>query len=96
MTRCRVRVQRDRRLGERGPHALKLRLRVRELFRRHPGRSGTAAARLVISGMNNRDVADTLVVSPKTVTYHLGHVFAKLGVKSRAQCSMWRPAGRCC
>jgi hypothetical protein len=49
------------------------------------GQPGIAAGRLVISGMSNRDVAETLVVSPKMVTDHLGHVFAKLGVKSRAQ-----------
>lgn len=36
-------------------------------------------------GLANRQVAAELVVSPKTVEYHLGHVFAKLGVRSRTQ-----------
>ncbi|WP_137158651.1 helix-turn-helix transcriptional regulator [Blastococcus sp. CCUG 61487] len=42
-------------------------------------------ARLVADGLTNRQVAEELVVSVKTVEYHLGHVFAKLGMRSRAQ-----------
>ena len=45
----------------------------------------TAVARLVSLGHSNQQVADLLYLSPKTVAYHLGHVYAKLGVKSRAQ-----------
>jgi len=44
-----------------------------------------AVARLVTSGLTNRQVAQELVVSVKTVEYHLGHLFAKLGVTSRTQ-----------
>ena len=32
----------------------------------------------------NRDVADILGMSPRTVTKHLEHVFEKLGVETRA------------
>lgn len=42
-------------------------------------------ARRVADGLDNREVARQLFVSVKTVEYHLGHVYAKLGVQSRAQ-----------
>ncbi|WP_157518482.1 helix-turn-helix transcriptional regulator [Herbidospora mongoliensis] len=45
----------------------------------------TTVAGLVASGLTNRQVARELVLSVKTVEYHLGHVYAKLGVGSRAQ-----------
>ena len=44
-----------------------------------------AVARLVCSGKTNREVAAELVVSVKTVGYHLGNTYAKLGVNSRTQ-----------
>jgi len=44
-----------------------------------------AVARLVTAGLSNRQVARELVVSVKTVEYHLGHVYAKLQVTSRGQ-----------
>jgi DNA-binding NarL/FixJ family response regulator len=42
-------------------------------------------ARLAAKGLSNREVAAELVVSIKTVEYHLRNAFAKLGVKSRRQ-----------
>lgn len=42
-------------------------------------------ARLVAAGMTNRQVAEELVVSPKTVEYHLANVYAKVGVVNRTQ-----------
>jgi DNA-binding CsgD family transcriptional regulator/DNA-binding Lrp family transcriptional regulator len=42
-----------------------------------------AVADLVADGLTNREVAKRLFVSHNTVTTHLRHVFAKLGVKSR-------------
>ena len=42
-------------------------------------------ARLVASGMSNREAAAQLYLSPKTVEYHLAHAFTKLGVRSRHQ-----------
>jgi DNA-binding NarL/FixJ family response regulator len=44
-----------------------------------------AVARLVAEGRTNREVAAELVVSGKTVEFHLRNVFAKLGVTSRSQ-----------
>jgi DNA-binding CsgD family transcriptional regulator len=42
-------------------------------------------ARLVCMGRSNREVADELVLSVKTVGYHLSNVYHKLGVHSRTQ-----------
>ena len=42
-----------------------------------------AVARLVITGHSNRQTAAELYVSVKTVESHLGHIFAKLGIRSR-------------
>ena len=44
-----------------------------------------AVARLVALGMSNRQVASELFVSVKTVQFHLGHIYAKLGLSSRAE-----------
>jgi DNA-binding CsgD family transcriptional regulator len=41
----------------------------------------------VAEGMSNRQIATALFVSPKTVEYHLGKVYAKLHVSSRTQLS---------
>ena len=35
-------------------------------------------------GKTNRDIGDTLGMSPRTVNKHLEHVFEKLGVETRA------------
>ena len=42
-------------------------------------------ARLVASGLSNREAAAQLYLSPKTVEYHLAHAYTKLGVHSRHQ-----------
>jgi DNA-binding CsgD family transcriptional regulator len=44
-----------------------------------------AVARLVAVGMSNRHVASELFISIKTVQFHLTHIYAKLGVGSRAE-----------
>jgi len=41
----------------------------------------------VASGLSNRDVAAHLFLSPRTVEYHLGKVYSRLGVTSRAELS---------
>lgn len=40
--------------------------------------------RLVASGATNREIADTLVISEKTVARHAANIFTKLGVSTRA------------
>jgi DNA-binding CsgD family transcriptional regulator len=42
-------------------------------------------AGLVCAGRTNREIADELVLSVKTVGYHLGNVYTKLDVHSRTQ-----------
>jgi DNA-binding CsgD family transcriptional regulator len=44
-----------------------------------------AVTRLVAGGQTNRQAAAELVVSVKTIEYHLGNAYAKLGVTSRTQ-----------
>lgn len=45
-------------------------------------------ARLVASGLSNREAAAQLYVSAKAIEYHLGHIYAKLGVTSRRHLAM--------
>ena len=58
-----------------GGHAARWRLTPQEV----------SVARLVATGRTNRQVADELVVSIKTVEYHLANVYGKLGIRSRQE-----------
>ncbi len=42
-------------------------------------------ARLVATGKSNREIAAELYLSIKAIEYHLGNIFAKVGVRSRHQ-----------
>ena len=44
---------------------------------------------LVASGLSNRDIAARLVISRRTVDAHVNHIFAKLGLSSRVQLTIW-------
>jgi DNA-binding CsgD family transcriptional regulator len=45
--------------------------------------------RLVARGMSNKAIAARLGLSPKTVGHHVGHVYAKLGVSTRAAAAVF-------
>jgi DNA-binding CsgD family transcriptional regulator len=51
-------------------------------------------ARLVASGKTNREVAGELYLSTKAIEYHLGNVFAKVGVSSRRELGTRLNSGR--
>ncbi|KAB1139582.1 tetratricopeptide repeat protein [Streptomyces luteolifulvus] len=67
---------------------------VRQLMGRagrapHPSRGGLTpreveVLRLIATGASNREIADRLVISDKTVARHVSNMFTKLGVSSRA------------
>ena len=42
-------------------------------------------AALAREGLSNLEIGARLFISPRTVEYHLGHVFTKLGINSRMQ-----------
>ena len=46
-------------------------------------------AALVASGLSNRKIAEKLVISKRTVDAHVDHIFAKLGISSRVQLTVW-------
>jgi DNA-binding CsgD family transcriptional regulator len=58
--------------------------------RKHPPTEELTAhelrvARIVAAGASNREAAAALFVSPKTIEFHLGHIYRKLGLHSRTQ-----------
>ena len=44
---------------------------------------------LVAEGLGNREIAETFVISEKTVKTHIGHILAKLGLKDRTQLAIY-------
>lgn len=48
-------------------------------------RSETAVVRAVIEGETNKEIANKLFVTEKTIKFHLTNIYQKLGVQSRAQ-----------
>jgi DNA-binding NarL/FixJ family response regulator len=45
--------------------------------------------RLIARGISKKDVAARLVISPKTAGTHIEHIYAKLGVSSRAEAGLF-------
>jgi two-component system nitrate/nitrite response regulator NarL len=45
----------------------------------------TTVLRLLADGLTDREIADTLTISPRTVETHVSHVLHKLGVRNRAE-----------
>lgn len=46
-------------------------------------------AELVSKGMANKEVADRLFVTEKTVKFHLTNIYKKMAIKSRSQLIVW-------
>ena len=46
-------------------------------------------AELVSKGLSNKEVANQLFVTEKTVKFHLTNIYKKMSVKSRAQLIVW-------
>ncbi|MFJ4868680.1 LuxR C-terminal-related transcriptional regulator [Streptomyces sp. NPDC088757] len=85
--------------------------RCRRLLRRHDivtthrrGRLGYGdqlspreqeVARLVVQGRANRDIAESLVLSPRTVEHHVARIMRKLNAASRTDIALvgWRDGG---
>ena len=44
---------------------------------------------LVAAGLSNREIADKLVISRKTVGNHIEHIYSKIGVSNRAMASLF-------
>ena len=45
--------------------------------------------RLVVKGLNNRQVADSLHINEGTVKVHLHHIYEKLGVRNRVELTLY-------
>ena len=50
-------------------------------------------AALVAQGLSNRDIAERLVVSKRTVDAHVEHIYTKLGINSRVALANWLKPG---
>jgi HD-GYP domain-containing protein (c-di-GMP phosphodiesterase class II) len=44
---------------------------------------------LAARGLTTREIADRLVISPKTADHHIQHIYNKIGVSSRAAAALW-------
>ena len=45
--------------------------------------------RLLARGLSNKEIAERLVISPKTAGNHIERIYAKIGVNSRAAAAMF-------
>ena len=42
----------------------------------------------LVQGWSNKEIARRLSISPRTVNYHLDHIFARLGVRTRSEAAV--------
>lgn len=49
----------------------------------------TEVLHLLAQGFTNKDIAQTLILSVRTVEAHLRHIFGKLNVTSRTEAALW-------
>jgi DNA-binding NarL/FixJ family response regulator len=45
--------------------------------------------RLVARGRTNRQIAEQLVIAPRTADTHVGNILTKLGLHTRAELAVW-------
>ena len=45
--------------------------------------------RLLALGLTNKGIASALIISPKTASRHVEHIYAKIGVSNRARASLF-------
>jgi HD-GYP domain-containing protein (c-di-GMP phosphodiesterase class II) len=45
--------------------------------------------RLAARGLTTREIAEQLVISPKTADHHIQHIYNKIGVSTRAAAALW-------
>jgi HD-GYP domain-containing protein (c-di-GMP phosphodiesterase class II) len=63
--------------------------------RRRPDNPGGLTRRevdvlgLAAKGLTTREIGDRLVISPKTADHHIQHIYAKIGVSTRAAAALW-------
>jgi len=46
-------------------------------------------ARLIAAGLTNKQIAEQLVLAPKTISAHVAHILTKLGAARRAEIAAW-------
>lgn len=46
-------------------------------------------ADLVTRGLSNKEIANMLFITEKTVKFHLANIYTKMNLKSRAQLIVW-------
>jgi LuxR family transcriptional regulator, positive regulator of biofilm formation len=62
----------------------------KEILRKHGLTHREAEVAMVISrGISNKDAAQKLFVTEKTVKFHLTNIYKKMKIKSRAQLVVW-------
>jgi ATP/maltotriose-dependent transcriptional regulator MalT len=83
-------IARFEKLGD-GDGAATARANLAELTPRSNtlSRRETQVAELVAAGCSNREIAEQLFISERTVHSHLSHIFTKLGITSRTRLAIW-------
>jgi non-specific serine/threonine protein kinase len=83
--------------GERRTHRLRRPIGITRLTalapRRRPAELLTPRQRevalLIAHGLTNRQIAQRLIIAPRTADNHVQHIFDKLGLSARAQVAAW-------
>lgn len=44
---------------------------------------------LVIAGKTNKEIANEVFISQKTVEFHLEHIYSRIGIRTRLMIGIW-------